>query len=413
MFKKIVSFAASMALAITAFAVLPEDSGIVNAQKAEAASQLKFNVGLMFQTEDYMYRDGYLNSKKAGVDGEFPSTAIGVYGNLGFDKTEGNFTDAVVNGAGHYSVSLNRCAGTITDGIKYTDRKTKEEIDPTGDGWAINSAETFNMLGLTTDLTGFVITEEEGKDAVVTYNGNALSFENAKVTIGDKIYDAGTLKVKSDNKDNLTLMAVNTYDKPEKTNLIGEYAMPGEEDKVTIEFDVKYTEAAKTSIKNAKVTVSDKTYTGKALKPAVTVKVGKKTLKKGTDYTVAYKNNKKVGKATVTIKGKGSYEGTKTATFKINPKKSAVKKLTSAKAKQAKVTVKKVSGATGYQVTYSTSKKFTKSTTKTASFKGTSKTLKSLKKGKTYYVKVRSYKTVSGKKYYSDYSAVKSVKVKK
>ena len=67
-------------------------------------------------------------------------------------------------------------------------------------------------------------------------------------------------------------------------------------------------------------TVSDlKTvaYTGKAITPAVTVKLDGKTLKKGTDYTVTYKNNTKVGTATVTITGKGDYSGTITKKFLI------------------------------------------------------------------------------------------------
>ncbi len=176
------------------------------------------------------------------------------------------------------------------------------------------------------------------------------------------------------------------------------------------------TSSKKKSVAKAKVTgLSAKTYTGKALKPAVTVKLGSTKLKKGTDYTVSYKNNKAVGKATVTIKGKGKYTGTLTKTFKINPKKTKVNKVTSPKTKQLKVTYKKVKGVTGYQVTYSTSKKFTKKTTKTVTAKGaakTSKLIKSLKKGKTYYVKVRTYKTVKGTKYYSNYTAVKKLKIK-
>ncbi|MBR1752455.1 MAG: leucine-rich repeat protein [Ruminococcus sp.] len=165
----------------------------------------------------------------------------------------------------------------------------------------------------------------------------------------------------------------------------------------------------------ASITVKNKTYTGKAIKPAPTVKVGKTKLTKGIDYTVTYKKNKAVGKATVTIKGKGAYTGTVSKTFKINPKKTSVKKATSPKTGQLKITYKKVKGVTGYQVTYSTSKKFTKSTTKTATLNGVSKlskTIKKLKSGKKYYLKVRAYKTVSGKKYYSKYTAVKSVKVK-
>ena len=180
----------------------------------------------------------------------------------------------------------------------------------------------------------------------------------------------------------------------------------------------KPAETAKTSIKTAKAALSKTSYvySGKAKKPTVKVVLGKKTLKKGTDYTVTYKNNVKVGKATVTIKGKGSYTGTISKTFKINPGKSAVSKLTSPKAKKLKVKYKKVSGVTGYQIKVSTSKKFTKSTTRTIAIKGaknTSATVSKLKAGKKYYVKVRSYKTVSGKRYYSSYSKVKSIKVKK
>lgn len=180
---------------------------------------------------------------------------------------------------------------------------------------------------------------------------------------------------------------------------------------------ISYKLIERTSVKNAKVTLSKTSYvySGKAKKPGVTVKLGKTKLTKGIDFTVTYKKNKAVGKATVTVKGKGAYTGTVSKTFKINPKKTSVKKATSPKTGQLKVTYKKVKGVTGYQVTYSTSKKFTKKTTKTVTVKGkakTSKVIKKLKSGKKYYVKVRSYKTVSGKKYYSSYTAVKTVKVK-
>ena len=61
----------------------------------------------------------------------------------------------------------------------------------------------------------------------------------------------------------------------------------------------------------------DKLYTGKAIKPAVRVKFEGKTLKADKDYTVTYKNNTKVGTATVTITGKGNFSGTVTKTFNI------------------------------------------------------------------------------------------------
>lgn len=72
-----------------------------------------------------------------------------------------------------------------------------------------------------------------------------------------------------------------------------------------------------------------------------------------------------------------------------------------------------LSGVKGYQIKYFTSKKFTKKTTKTVKVKKTTKTVTKLKKKKTYYAKVRAYKMVNGKTYYSKWSTVKKVKVRK
>lgn len=78
------------------------------------------------------------------------------------------------------------------------------------------------------------------------------------------------------------------------------------------------TQTKKTSIKKASVKgISNKNYNGKSQKQSIKVKLGKKTLKQGTDYSVSYKNNKNIGKATVTIKGKGKYEGSIKKTFQI------------------------------------------------------------------------------------------------
>ena len=77
----------------------------------------------------------------------------------------------------------------------------------------------------------------------------------------------------------------------------------------------------KVALKSASLAYTTTVYTGKALKPSVKVKAKVngtvKTLKKGTDYTVSYQNNKNVGTATVTIKGTGNYKGTLTKTFEI------------------------------------------------------------------------------------------------
>ena len=80
---------------------------------------------------------------------------------------------------------------------------------------------------------------------------------------------------------------------------------------------------SKVKLSKCKVTLKEQTYTytGSALKPAVTVKYGKTKLKKDTDYKVSYKNNINAGTATVTVKGAGNYEGSQKVTFTIEPVK--------------------------------------------------------------------------------------------
>ena len=164
-------------------------------------------------------------------------------------------------------------------------------------------------------------------------------------------------------------------------------------------------------LSKAKILVSNKTYTGKAIKPTVTVKYSGKKLKKGTDYTVSYKNNKKIGTATAIIKGKGKYIGTRTVTFKITPKKTFIKKLSSGK-KKIKVKWGNVTNSSGYQIVVATNKGFSKNKKEiyVKSKSSDSKTITKLKAKKTYYVRFRAYKTVKVKKIYGPYT--KTVKVK-
>ena len=169
------------------------------------------------------------------------------------------------------------------------------------------------------------------------------------------------------------------------------------------------------SISKANVTLSTSTYAydGKAKKPGVTVKLNGKTLKNGTDYSVTYSNNTKVGTAKVTIKGKGNYSGTVTKTFKINPAKQEIQKLT-AKSKAFFVDWAQKGSATGYEIQYATNSKFTSAKKVTITNNKTDKTtISKLSGNKKYYVRVRSYTTVKGTKYYGAWSASKSVTTKK
>ena len=178
--------------------------------------------------------------------------------------------------------------------------------------------------------------------------------------------------------------------------------------------DIKSIKTANNDIAKASVSgISTKAFTGKAITQNVTVKVGNTVLKNGTDYTVSYSNNKKVGKATVKITGKGKYGGVITKTFKINPAKQEIQKLT-AKSKAFFVDWAQKGSATGYEIQYATNSKFTGAKKVTITNSKTDKTTVSkLSANKKYYVRVRSYTTVGGTKYYGSWSAVKNVTTKK
>ena len=138
-------------------------------------------------------------------------------------------------------------------------------------------------------------------------------------------------------------------------------------------------------------------------------------LTEDVDYTLDYYNNLTVGKATVIISGKGKYAGVIAGVrFTIKPKTVTVKSVKKASSRKLNVVwASHKTQTTGFQVRYATTKKFKSGTYKTVTLtskSATSKALTKLKAGKTYYVKVRAYKTVDGKKIYSSWSKVKSAK---
>ena len=165
--------------------------------------------------------------------------------------------------------------------------------------------------------------------------------------------------------------------------------------------------------------VANKTYTGSAVKQTLTVKYGKAVLADGTDYKVTYKSNKNVGTATVTVTGTGDYGFSLSQTFRVLPKGTKISKLSRAK-KAAGVRWKKQtarmssSRITGYQIQAATDTDFTKDkkTVTVSGYKKTYKIIKGLKAKKKYYVRVRTYKTVNGTKYYSAWSKARTVKTR-
>ncbi len=164
-----------------------------------------------------------------------------------------------------------------------------------------------------------------------------------------------------------------------------------------------------------KLSATKYTYNGKIKKPAVTVYDGKRAVPK-SNYTVKYsKGRKNVGKYAVKVVMKNNYSGSKTAFFTITPKGTSLTKVKPVK-KGARVCWKKQSvQIKGYQIQYSSSKKFTKKTTKqliSVKPKKLVRYIRGVKSGKRYYVRIRTYKKVGGKTYCSNWSKVKTFKAK-
>lgn len=180
--------------------------------------------------------------------------------------------------------------------------------------------------------------------------------------------------------------------------------------------DVSGGETESVSIASADILgVKNKTYTGNEIKQNIAVAIDDESLTNGEDYTVTYSNNKKVGTATITVTGIGNYYGNIKKTFKINPKGTSIKSISSRSKGFYLKWNKQATQTSGYQIKYSTDKNFGKNnkTIDVSSNKTTSKTVKKLSKSKKYYVKVRTYKIVNGKAYFSAWSSAKSIKTKR
>lgn len=159
--------------------------------------------------------------------------------------------------------------------------------------------------------------------------------------------------------------------------------------------------------------IKNQPYSGKAIKPAVKLTAAGKSLTKNKDYKLSYKNNKNPGTATVKVTGMGNYTGTMDLFFTIYIKAPTKVKVKNDK-KKITVSWKKVAGTSGYKVIFATDRNFTKKE-KTRYTKSPNKLKCQIETPvvkKTYYIKVRAYKTINGKKYYGKASAIKKIKVK-
>lgn len=145
-------------------------------------------------------------------------------------------------------------------------------------------------------------------------------------------------------------------------------------------------------------------YTGRPLKASVKLMYNDFVLKNGRDYILSYRDNKKPGRGRVTIQGIGNYTGKVVKSFRILPQTPKKFKVRKAGASVWKLSWKKASFAGGYEIQYSTNKKFKKLVKRAAVAKRNRITIRVPYENKKYYFRIRSYVKVNGKKWYSKFT---------
>ncbi len=354
-------------------------------------------------SSSYTYNSGHREYYKATVcvygtnyhseqiEKEF--TSLTLYGNIADIKTQ-TYTGRPVKPA--VKVTVN--GKTLKNGTDYTvsyKNNTKvgtATVTVTGKGRYFGTAKKTFYVGRS--VSSAKVTGLKTK----TYTGNNLT-QTPKVVVKDKVLKKGvdyTISYKNNRKAGTAKITIKG---------IGKYT-----GSITKTFKIQ-----PANISKCKVTLSSKTvtYNGKVQAPSVVVKSPNgTTLKRGVHYTVKYEGKRiTVGTYKVTVKMlKGNFTGSKTLTFKITPPKTAVTSLTGGKSKIKLVLQKQSKQVSGYEIQYGTTKSVNAKIKTITSYKTAKTTLWNLKSEKTYYVRVRTYKTVNGKKVYSAWSAYKSVK---
>ena len=315
------------------------------------------------------------------------------------------------------SVTVKAAGRTLTSGTDYTVSYSNNKNVGTSNVYVYGKGNYSGSLSAKFDIVPAkqqiqkLETKYKGFYIDWAQKGSATGYEIEYSTNAD-FKDSTVKKLTANKPDTLTISGLTAGNKYYVR--VRSYTNVGEKVYYGAWSDSKNITAAKYDITKSAISgISTKTYTGKNITQSVKVKYNGKTLKSGTDYTVSYSSNKNVGTATVKITGKGQYGGTVSKTFKINPAKQKIQKLT-AKSKAFFIDWAQKGSATGYEVQYATNSKFTGAKKLDVANNKTDKmTISKLLANKKHYVKVRSYTLVKGTKYYGEWSAVKSVTTKK
>ena len=324
--------------------------------------------------------------------------------------------------------------------LKIASSKTWSNLPKYANGKEIKYAVAISdVSGYTKKVTGSVadgyvaaFTHSVYKTSVVVQNtwsdlDNALLTRPSSLTV--QIYANGKATSKkvvlnSANKWKATVSGLNKNSAGKKITYSAKLVKTPTGYKVTIgsisskgTIAIKNTYTKFTKKLTVKISPTKVTYNGKTRKPAVKSVYYGKTKLSSSYYTVSFKNNKNPGIGSVIVKGKGKYaKYAGSATFSILPKAPTGLTAKSTAKKQATVTWKGSTGATGYQIMISQKSDFRKGTTRTFTIRDSKRRSgvpKPMTSGRTYYIRIRSYKTTSdGKTVYSAWSKSTKTKIK-
>ena len=311
------------------------------------------------------------------------------------------------------SVTVKVAGRTLTSGTDYTVSYSNNKNVGTSNVYVYGKGNYSGSLSAKFDIVPakqqIQVLETRYKGFFVDFvqKGSATGYEVQYGTKSD-FSDASTYRSTTNKTDKMTVLGLGAS----KTYYVRvrSYTVKGGKTYYGNWSDAKSIVTAKTNFANAKVSgISSKSFTGKAIKQKITVKYGSKTLKNGTDYTVKYSANTKVGTAKVTITGKGIYGGVITKSFAIYPAKQVIQKLYGTYAGFF-IDYAQKGSATGYEISYSQRSDFKGAkSVKVTNNRTDKKTVSGLARYQKYYVRVRSYTVKGGKTYNGAWSDKKWV----
>ena len=317
-------------------------------------------------------------------------------------------TEATCTTDGVKTYTCSVCKITKTETIKATGHKETEirnAVEATCQQEGYTGDKVCKTCGATLEKGTTIVKKDHSWDA------GKVTTEATCTTDGVKTYTCSVCKTTKTETIKATGHKMGEW----KTVTAATTQKEGKQERTCTACDYKETKSIpKLPVKKGtfKVTPSKTavTYNGKAQKPSVTVYAGNKKLS-SKYYTVSYRNNTAVGTATITVTGKGNYQNySGKTTFRINLQKTTLSALKSSRKGELQATWKKTSGNTGYQIQYATNAKFSGAKVKNTT--RTNYTIKGLKSKGRYYVRVRTYKKVGGKYWYSGWSNVRNIRIK-